>query len=65
MTPLFIVDVNSRVVMSNPAAVAFYGMDTRGLKAPATADMLSIRHPDGSMVSPEELPSFRASKVRW
>ena len=60
MTPLFIVDVNSRVVMSNPAAVAFYGMDTRGLKAPATADMLSIRHPDGSMVSPEELPSFRA-----
>ncbi len=59
-TPLFIVDVNSRVVMSNPAAVAFYGMDTRGLKAPETADMLSIRHPDGSTVSPEQLPSFRA-----
>ena len=60
MTPLFIVDVNSRVVMSNPAAVAFYGVDTRGLQAPATAEMLSIRHPDGSMVSPEQLPSFRA-----
>lgn len=45
---------------ANPASQATFGFDPTGIKRHDLAQRLSLRHPDGSLVAYEDLPSSRS-----
>jgi PAS domain-containing protein len=54
-----IYDGNGTAVRANPAALELYGIDPVGLDRVELVELLSMRHPDGSPMQVDELPSER------
>lgn len=57
---LLVYDREGNVILTNPAAQKTYGIDLLGVTPQLAAATLSPRHPDGSLVTLEQLPSIRA-----
>ncbi len=55
-----IYDANGMTTRANPAAIDLFGIDPVGLDRFELIELLSIRHPDGTPLREEEVPSERA-----
>lgn len=57
-----IFDPNGCAILANPSAIELYGVDPVGLDQAELAQVIGMRHPDGSPFTVTELPSARARR---